>query len=554
MKNLYLLLGFFIANYGFGQTLKLNFDENDNRDNWETIIAPKGLSIIDGSGTSGKGLNIVTGKSFSTVDLGNFNPKSISFSVSIYIEQGTTQFQAQLEVSRDGTNWISLWVKSSTLNTDYTSENVTVTDLGIRYIRWRVDSFDSPGAFYIDDIEIIAYSENDKASKNAQLSDEELSKTIEAKVGELTRNNQRREAETLIADLKRTYKKHLFILRNVYNKTVGIEITEKTGDLIFTRSKMANPTSYNEFDGWIEKIEEITPGNSVLHQRVNDIKEQMKEKLKSKAGGVLNFIGQVGNIVTGGRLNGLIGSFKNIFSMAFGKNNLENNYPSLTRQSNGKMQESSNNIEKVQTTIAEGLDEYKRLTSFFNVISKENEILVKQAALWNSESHELASFRKNINEFTRKYILLTSSTTPDKSVMANFFKGDEQTMNNLEADIDLYFNGFIGNRRFTGFSSEQKNNIRKINNDIDDIDDIVDKYYSYARSFLRLYGDMEIDLKRPNPFVRYSVFDGAEGAVEKWDNLKQSALPLSTEIKELVRDNYVDHNVRYVPGYNNVLE
>lgn len=536
--------------------IKLNFDDLDKRDYWQNVGLENGLFVLPSIGTSGKGLAMVGNSTFSTLNLGQFRPKSVLFSTSVSFASKDAgedrKADLSLQTSLDGVNWQTVWQVPNTLNNeDYSAQNVPIASTGVKYLRWITGKFGNEDFVFIDDIEIIPYSSDDLNEIQSGISQSELIITIEEKVDELNRNNQKAEAKILIEDLKRAYRKNLYVLQKVYDKTRGIEITEKTGNLIYARSKMASPTEYTEFNGWVKTIQRVSGQDEVIGERLKDIELQINKPLNSKKKGMLNFLGKVGNIVTGGKLGGLISSFKNIFSSVFRKSSLESTYPPFNVRAKNKVDPVLENVTKVADLVKEGKKQYIQLTKFFDVIEHEHESMVNQAIRWNNESVGISEFKGEIKEFTLAYLRLTDKDEGfNEDLVLKFFNSEPNAIDKIEANNDRYFSSFFKETgRFNGFASLQKADIKKLNKQIDAVDNIVEEYYDHAGRFLNLYGDMEIELRRPNPFKEYSVFNGEGGAAMKWQELKDEALPLSQEIKKLVKDGYVNANVRVIPNF-----
>jgi hypothetical protein len=525
------------------RAIYLDFDSRNDLTFWTNISLPSTMIIADG--TSGNALSISKQSVFRTKELKDISLKLVTFAYKS-VSNDSTQFTTTVDISKNGSDWIVVARLESGSDGSYKTEAKVIDDIGYKYVRWNVGKF-KDGFFHLDDIQLLPYSAQDVTSKTKEAAAADLNKAIEDQVDAINKKNQKNDATKLVADLSKTYVRNLFILQHIYDKASGIQITEKTGNLILERSKMANPSEYNEFDSWISSIDAATKGDTIIKERIADIKSQLQKPAIAKAQNVIKFIGNVGNIISGGRLSGVVNSFKDIFSNAFSKSSLSANFPSLKVLNNGKVESYTENIEAARQQIVTGLNEYKRMKSFFESIEGENETLVELARRWTEESGATGLLIEDVKKQIVNYIKLTIPTFDEKKSLQNVLTLNTIELNALELQVKAHFDSYI-DKSFSGFTEAQKDQIKDITNHIVDVDQRADQYYETAQSFLNLFGDMEIDLKRSNPFSAV-YFAGDRGAAGKWDEIKGNALPLATEIKELVRTSYVVYNVRYVPGY-----
>lgn len=287
------------------------------------------------------------------------------------------------------------------------------------------------------------------------------------------RNQNKAEVELLRSQLLKTFDHNYLVFQKLRGLSTLADITTQA----FSTANLANPIEYSIFNKAIESMENTVDKGSVMYQQILELKNSLKKESQDAGnppgpGAVLakgaQILANVGNIVLGGRLNGAIGLFKNLFGNVFSSQSL------LTQAEGAYKVDKKNNIvpnedalNTVKTKVTEAAEKYKELTKFLDEIQGLNSqvLQLKSQILFNYLSAE--SFLSQMESmFAKDFGLsayqnladqignynITAANNPVRTVAKNFI--------NSECDKLLEPDG--GGKIFTEGESEKLSYLQNI--------------------------------------------------------------------------------------------
>lgn len=556
----------FAVNTLWGQKINLDFENKRIPRSWE--ISENGVEIYEEEGCKSKTALIMAGPGAYIQTKKLDYPGHLEFNYKSDIPALEVGFSLIIEYfSKLQKDWVLLdritptyqqalyFMKSNKLPEEAT------------YIRLRMAEY-LGGTIIIDNIVITPMTNQRIATLEFEKKQKEMSEKIFQDIQEAEEQEEYDNVAKAISGLGQKYISNLNNLQKIYDKASSIYITQKTAELIFRRSEMANPLSYDEFKKWVETLKNLS--DNALKSYLEDLEKQFEEQKNSyekqkqfmrKVNRNVNIAINIGNIITGGKLSSIINSFKGIFATCYSKGNLESIYPVYEEEQvtiSGRRNQNQivttlvknmTNIRKIDTLLRQGRNEYSKLSAFFEIIENENTILTNQANLWKLTNSETNQFRKELYSFIKYYTYAaledTSHVTND--MLDKFLNEDAKAKKQIEKRIKDYFNSFLGNENsFTGFNQNQEDEIDRMKYNIRKVEQKAEDYYKVANKFFGLYQNLEIDLNRSNPFTQYDKSNKQKyftQAAESWEKIRNASLPIVIELKKEIKQRYVDIDI-----------
>ncbi len=568
MKHKFLIFLLFLINIEAFSQINIDFENAKIPRSWH--FSETGCEIFDEGSKSKKSLIIAGPNAFLESKKLDY-PGELGFYYKTKIPALEVGFTLNIEYYSVAKNdWVLLDVIKPTFQQAmFFMKNLKIPEQAQK-IRWKIAEYNG-GSILIDNIKINPMTSRQIASLEVDKREKEISAKIFEDLKNASKNEEFDKAKNLIKSLEKKYLKNLFHLQKIYDKASGIYITQKTGELIFKRSEMANPLSYDEFKKWVKSLQNLS--DNALKSYLTDLEKQFqeqREKFEKHRAGLkkinhgVNLAINLGNLITGGKLSSIINSFKGIFATCYSKSNLSTLFPIykeevISIKGREKRKEKQYtiktlvknyaNIRKIDSLVRSGKEEYQKLSAFFEIIENENTILTNQANLWKVTNNETNAFRREVKNFVKNYIyqVIKDTSLVKIDMIEKFLNEDSKSKNQIVRQINKYFTDFIGEEEnFKEYDNSRQEEAERIKYNILKVEQLAGNYYKTANRFLDLYQNMEIDLQRTNPFLHFDMQNKKNyfpKAAKSWEKIRKSAIPVVRELKSEIYKRYVDIDI-----------
>jgi hypothetical protein len=493
---------------------------------WDTTVRPRNGHIVLGSNGF-----LQTRKSIPSAGTLRFWTAS---------PQIFDNFVLIIETSPNGfTDWQT--IQDGELN--YTTAPETSTEIVFRpivrqlnivgplFLRFRFKSY-VVGDFRIDDFTIDPISEEARKALEAKREEEKFRQSFEVMIKDF---DARSKSSSFVSNMSRTkqiYLRRLETLKALNEKSAAITIIAGTASALAVRNEMANPMDYNDFKNRVEELKTYLDETNklFLDDLVGSIRKPF-EKFSSIARIGGNLMGVIGNVVTGGRLEVFINSFKSLSAQAYSRANLTQLATSgalnLSRRAD---------IDKyVGDNIRKGADFYRSTRDFLDIIAEEHEKALSLNSAINNIFRDAAILNSEIQDLMRDY-LSAVNINHDPDLIRKFFKNDNDARNQLRKGAENFFDEIVSARNTD--TEATKRSLEKVEASLKKIDLLIDRYGQVATGLSGFYHAFEEDLKRINPFEGKAGF--AE-SVKTWQEKRNQAQSTLEKVQQVFKDTFVNY-------------
>ncbi len=448
-------------------------------------------------------------------------------------------FVMLIEVSPNGfTDWQT--IADGELN--YTSANETSTDIVFRpivrklniaqpfFLRFRFKSY-VVGDFRIDDLTIDPISEEARRALEAKREEEKFRQNFESLIKDF---DAKTKSSTFIANIQRTkqiYQRRLETLKDLNEKSAAVAIIAGTASALAIRNEMANPMDYTDFRNRVEDLRlYLDETNKLfLDDLVGSIRKPFERFSRLAQAG--NIASMIGNILTGGRLEVFINSFKGLAAQAYSRANLTQ----LAYSSVNNLSKKADIDKYVNERINKGAEFYKSTRDFLEIIAEEHEKAMALNSAINSVFRDAAMLNSEIQDLMRDY-LASAEIDADAELIRNFFKNDVAARTKINTKSEAFFNRIVS---ATNTDTEAtKRSLEKIEASLKKIDLLIDRYAQVSTGLSSFYHAFEEDLKRENPFAGKPAF--AE-SVKTWQEKRNQAQSTLQTVEKIFRETFVNY-------------
>lgn len=464
--------------------------------------------------------------------------------------------------------------------------NFSIKDLKeIKINKFRIEIKDyRSGELIIDNLKISELSQYEFTDISTKQDLVKEGKKIEE---EILKNLQQAELSKLQESanhLKDLYYNKITTISNVYNYVGHIDISTQMYSVFNERNEMANPMAYDEFSTWVTELNKF----SDLAQKnyIKDLEEAFKKQRSqykvegvggnTKIGKAIGIVADVGNILTGGKLNSIINSFKGIFSNVFSKSNIEAQNSPYSPVALSKVEVEGEGKQRVvlykkdpaiensnSTLITDAGAKYLKFSGFFSIIEEEYSLLDNQSNDWKATREAMQLIMSDSRMILKEHIgLIDKKLSEDDIFIEKILDNDTLAMKQMSEKIELYFANLIekeknkmkqtkDNAQKRNFDIEQSSFESPINN-IKRIGELLKRYQNASLSFKSLFTGLKLSLEaRENPWTKWMIDNKDLQAFSKAEahwNKKRTTLVselLPTIIKS-IEDTYVKVNLEIV--------
>ncbi len=426
---------------------------------------------------------------------------------------------------------------------NYTSAPETSTEIIFRpivrqlnipnpfFLRFRFKSY-VVGDFRLDDLAIEPISEEARKAIEAKKEEEKFRQSFEIMIKDF---DAKTKSSTFVANMSRTkqiYLRRLETLKSLNEKSAAITIIAGTASALAIRNEMANPMDYSDFKNRVEDLKSYLDETNklFLDDLVGSIKKPF-EKFSSvaKMGG--NLVGLIGNVVTGGRLEVFINSFKSLTAQAYSRANLTQ----LATSSALNLTRKADIDRYVGDNIRKGSDFYRSTRDFLEIIADEHEKAMVLNSAINSVFRDAAILNSEIQDLMKDF-LSAAEITPDPDLIRKFFKNDIDTKLKFRKGAEDFFDGIVSAKNTD--TEATKRSLEKIEAGLKKIDLLIDRYGSVATGLSSFYYAFDQDLKRDNPFESKTGF--SESA-KTWQEKRNQAQATLEKVQQVFKDTFVNY-------------
>lgn len=453
------------------------------------------------------------------------NVKELHFQYQFSINTGTLEFRVLIRKSSEKqfTNLKEFSFNNNPVNPQNLYDaiiNIPKSDeIDIKIATKYPDG--SLGQFYIDNVKFI------------QSSPEELA--FEKRKEEYLKESAKLDSAQSIKVKIDSYNKKLELVKNEYKFNVGqlktlsyranvLATLSKLVVFINKRNQVCNPTSYSIFNKKIDIIKENC--DSIQINLINKLTEDIKPKefsepniqlpTKQKSGffKVVQVLGNVGNIITGGQFKSVVNSIQGIVSTVYDPAKIKSKIPEVITKYTKKdtpyfIKNPKYSLEKVDKLIKDGIKVQKFLFDFFEIIEKDREDFNQIVTEFEYHSRNTDLLIASIDQTRVEFFDLINSPMSDEYYLNTFLNVKNENLLDLENKVEIYFNKLIlvlpknNTDNTTSITTKNVSDLEKADVLNKKIITLLRDYKNHSADLRTLFSSVELDLNKPNPFGKY---------------------------------------------------
>lgn len=448
----------------------------------------------------------------------------------------------KIDVLKEGLSF-----KSET-NTDtiLTTKSYSVDLVGDYYIKFIVDQYHS-GVFQIESLEIFETSSDVINSVNEKIESKlELDKQIDRIKKELS-------SDEIVGQIKDLEKRYAYQIENyelLLDKTNGIKILYDLILFIYDRAQMVSPNQYTDFENIVK---ELANKADVLDSiMVLQLQESLKNPPSPKIDRFASIakIGyDIGNIISGGKLEGVINSFKSIFARTYSTTNLlidemQKSQPVGTSlfekisKDGGNVVLSKKEVEKIRAITNNSVKDFQRMSNFFSIIKDEHDHLEELINNLKTSSVSFEGYQKSLRTHIKMAYQVIEFEISE-SFIDSLGAADKKTKEQIVKKTTDYFKVLTTST----ISNNQNNDYIKykldlIYSSLRKFEEIEQDYYIIITELINTVSIFRADLNRENPFFNKPEFTNSN---KEWADLSNNARKRITSTPNDMIASYVNY-------------
>lgn len=401
------------------------------------------------------------------------------------------------------------------------------------FIRWRIKTYAS-GFLSLDDITVLPITEEARRAALARQEEERFRSNFDQMIRSFDEKRSSTEAVRSIELTRDNYFKRVYSLAKLVDRSNSIKIIAGTSTALATRNQMSNPMAYREFQSTVSELNNVldTTNRLFLKDLVSSLQRNTDrfQQFQERASKVLNVASAVGNIITGGRLDVFVSSFKSLIPQAFSRQNLLN-FPQFQPDRKG------NENPSLISTLARGPQMYTRTKEFLEVISEENQRANELNNTINELYKDATLLNGEIQDFTLEY-LRTVGVQADNNLIIRLSNNDNQAFELVKTQVDKFFNDMIAQRRAGTNFDEQRKLLERTDRHFGRVGFLVERYNALSNNMAGFYQSFINDLDRENPFENRCT----PATRDFWKVQRDQALVTIRDVSESYRKSYLNYN------------
>ena len=399
----------------------------------------------------------------------------------------------------------------------YSSHPIALEELGRVYVRWRIGEYIG-GDIYLDDVHFVSLDASQIAARRKEIEDIEEREHIKRVVEEAKNIIAYEDAREAFLDASKQYQERLSVLANVYLESRKVQTIPGTWKGSTSRSDMANPLAYSEFNNLIEGVKPLMTG--LKETRFNDVLEDAG----NPSMGGFKFLGRAALYTFGGFVLDMVAE-------ALDDDNLDKLFPNRRRRGRGP---------EYERLIATREETYNRLKVMLDVLSAENAVVSNLYEQAESVDQKFDDLKNDVAAFAGLY-LEQGGGEYDATTVNNILIKEEETMHRQRINIEQYLLNVVSNEEtFSGqLTTEQRRILENVNNNIAKVDEFV---FRYRQNLNDTNGFISAVLEtlKDNPFEGL----GETGASkEEWNRNRDKTRQNMEAVKNTIEEVYLKQNL-----------
>lgn len=410
-------------------------------------------------------------------------------------------------------------------------------------------------ALYLDKLEFISYEQKeiDALNQERQYTSDFANRSLK-----LTTKNQIADYNSKVEIVKGTFVGYIDQLRDLSYRSNVLASLSKLVVFVNLRTQMINPGSYNIFNDKIDTIQSYcSPIQKIFLDRI--IKDAKPKEFQvpdstNKRTGIMKIIqvaGEVGNILTGGKLKSVLNSVQGMVTNLFDPEYLKAKMPEVINYvSNNRVKSKPNpDFAKINEMVEQGINLQNFFYNFFDRLEADSKEFNDLVAEFKNYSEKVNELLLEIDLLRKDYFLNGKYEMTDEFYNKSFLAYGSDSTNTrpliiVKNSVSKYFDNLIipldnkgvpiGADRQVNFNALDEANIL-----IKRIKDLGNLYNTYSYELRILFTKVQDDLQKNNPF---SIYDGVtktfikdhsyKNSFEEYEQLKNQAKGSFSSLKE----------------------
>jgi len=410
----------------------------------------------------------------------------------------------------------------------------------------------SLGEFYLSEVTFIQFSTNELAKQKSNL--DYLRQTADIASKQVA-NIKAVDFNEKLKVVQKEYVANVGQLRTLSYRANTLAALSKLVVFVNKRNKLSDPNNYSVFTNKITFVKDNCDDiyKNYLDRLLEDTKpKQFKEPVaeSNKKSGLLKVVqilGDVGNILTGGQFKSVVNSVQSVVSTIFDPQNIKARIPEVITYigNNGKPANMVNpkyDKTKIESLIQEGIKTQKFFYDFFDILNKDREDFSQLVLDFQYYSEQTDALIIDIDLLRKDFFQLTNYQMTDAYYLETFLAVEDRKIDDLENLVNEYFNKLAVTVDQNKPAPVPESNIRKME-EADQINkkiiSMLNNYKSQAADLRTLFTNVERDLGKQNPFGKYQngTLQSKQdeyfvGAFDKYDGLRDEAREYFSGLKE----------------------
>lgn len=433
-------------------------------------------------------------------------------------------------------------------DTSLTSKTYYIDFVGECYIKFEVEQYTS-GSFQIEGILIY---EIDVQTLEVKKQEEKRLQDLITQKEQIKTELSYDETLDNATKLKERYLKQIENYELLLNKTGDLEILYSLTLFMYKRAKMVSPNEYADFESILEDLR--TKADTLDRVMLAQLNESLKApaipiKKPNNAAAIIRLGYNLGNIVSGGKLESIVSSFKGIFARTYSTTNLiidemqkqpDRSMFNEVKRGGGNVILKTEELEKIRATSLSGVEKFNKLSNFFSIIQDEHNHLEELVNKLEASNLSIEQFRILLTDDVKHSLKAINYNISDRSI--NLLQiADKNTVATLKSEVEQYFNVIISTDKLAFPKNRDyiQSQLEIANLRLQKFEEIKNKYYGQVESLSNISQEFIDDMNRENPFKNHQKDFASSFA--KWDEMKKDAQNNINDIPANIIDLYLKY-------------
>lgn len=416
------------------------------------------------------------------------------------------------------------WTKINEINTDLTQTTFSTRTFDINklkknyFIKFKFELNGENSFLYIDDIIIHKISKDAVARIREEEQQIKLKKERKNDFEKLLADESFENAEELVNNYKKTYKKRIKTLSMIYDKSNVIKVLSGTASALGDYNQLSNPMNYEKYEH-LKKvlIPKLDPIDTLFYS--DEIEGKLQDFFK-KIENPLNIAVGIGDIFTGGSVSKVVSGFKSLITKAYSTERLTT---LGVKKRNVKMEHKK------------GTKLYLDTKKFFEDIESQNIKTLKLNSKISDIYQDSKKLNKEIEDFFIEYMAFSSLVLTKDNIID---LSKNQTYTKFDKEINHYFKIMLGNRRNFDAKLIAKQT-KEIDNYFQKIENYISEYDKLSNSMSSFFVDFNKQLSGNCPYRNITQTD-----IIFWKSKVSNIQKTLKDVENTFNKSYTDINFK----------